>query len=151
MVHRTRKRLTKTELKRDPIAENLVKAWDFVRDHIKEVAIGAAVVLVVIVAVQALGNTSRNQNARAMARYMMADLMYEQCEQMALSGQAQQLQESVAFFVLGSAQRGGSPQESDGERRVERRSPNSPMRGNARPAPAGAQARAANGTNFKAY
>jgi hypothetical protein len=90
MVHRTRKRLTKTELKKDPIAENLVKAWDFVRDHIKEVAIGAAVVLVVLVAVQALGNTSRSQNARAMARYMMADLMYEQCEQMALSGQAQQ-------------------------------------------------------------
>jgi hypothetical protein len=90
MVHRTRKRLTKTELKRDPIAENLVKAWDFVRDHVKEVAIGAAVVLVVIIAVQALGNTSRSQNERAMARYMMADLMYEQCEQMALAGQSQQ-------------------------------------------------------------
>lgn len=90
MVHRTRKRLTKTELKRDPVAENLQKAWDFTREHIKEVAIGCVVVVIAILVVQTLVATSRRQNEQAMARYMLVDLMYEQAEQMAEAGQAQQ-------------------------------------------------------------
>ncbi|NLP05940.1 hypothetical protein GX411_08320 [Candidatus Fermentibacteria bacterium] len=90
MVHRTRKRLTKTELKRDPVAENLQKAWDFARDHIKEIAIGCVVAVIAILVVQTLVSTSRRQNEQAMARYMLVDLMYEQAEQMAEAGQAQQ-------------------------------------------------------------
>ncbi len=90
MVHRTRKRLTKTELKRDPVAENLQKAWDFTREHIKEVAIGCVVAVIAILVVQTLAATSRRQNEQAMARYMLVDLMYEQAEQMAEAGQAQQ-------------------------------------------------------------
>jgi tetratricopeptide (TPR) repeat protein len=90
MVHRTRKRLTKTELKRDPVAENLQKAWEFGRAHLKGLVIALAVVAVGIVALQAAFRTSRSQNDDAMARYLFADMLYEQAEQSALSGQTQQ-------------------------------------------------------------
>lgn len=90
MVHRTRKRLTKTELKRDPVAENLQKAWDFGREHLKGLIVTCLIVAAGIAATQAAVRTSRRQNEDAMARYLFADILYEQAEQAALAGQAQQ-------------------------------------------------------------
>ena len=90
MVHRTRKRLTKTELKHDPVAENLEKAWEFGRAHIKGLIIACVAVAIGIVAIQAAVKTSRSQNDDAMARYLFADMLYEQAEQLAISSQAQQ-------------------------------------------------------------
>lgn len=90
MVHRTRKRLTKTELRRDPVAENLQKGWDFGRAHLKGLLIACAAVAVGIVAIQAAVRTSRSQNEDAMARYLFADMLYEQAEQLALSSQPEQ-------------------------------------------------------------
>ncbi|MBL8363357.1 MAG: PAS domain S-box protein [Rubrivivax sp.] len=62
-----------------------------------------------------------------------------------LSGQAGQLQDSVSFFA-----QGGASARADGERAVERRAPNSPMRGGARPAAAPARATGTHGA-FRPY
>jgi hypothetical protein len=86
MAHRTRRRLTKTELKRDPVAENLSMAWEFLRTHVKEVAIGCVVVLVALLVVQGLISSGRKQNADSMARYILAETLFEQAEQLAVSG-----------------------------------------------------------------
>lgn len=86
MAHRTRKRLTKTELKRDPVAEKLSTAWEFLRTHVKEVAIGCAVFLVAILVVQGVISSGRKQNADSMARYILAETLFEQAEQLAVSG-----------------------------------------------------------------
>lgn len=90
MAHRTRKRLTKTELKRDPVAENLTKAWSFLRSHIKETAIGCAVILVLIIVIQGLVASATKQNAESMAQYILAETMFEQAEQLAVAGRAEE-------------------------------------------------------------
>ncbi len=89
MAHRTRKKLTKTELKRDPVGENLMKGWFFVRGHLKEVAVGCAVLLLLIVVGQSIVNTRRQQNADAMAQYLLAEMIFEQSEQLAVAGRNQ--------------------------------------------------------------
>lgn len=86
MAHRTRKRLTKTELKRDPVAEKLSTAWEFLRTHVKEVAIGCVVFLVALLVVQGVISSGRKQNADSMARYILAETLFEQAEQLAVSG-----------------------------------------------------------------
>jgi methyl-accepting chemotaxis protein len=99
----------------------------------------------------AMGQLSKATQQNASASEELAATSEE------LSGQAQQLQQSVAFFVLSGedAQRhGGADADGRAEGRAERRSPNSPMRGNAKPAPAAARtADRATGTsgNFRAY
>ncbi len=90
MAHRTRKRLTKTELKRDPVAERLSTAWEFLRTHVKEVAIGCVVFLVALLVVQSVISSGRKQNADSMARYILAETLFEQAEQLAVSGRPEE-------------------------------------------------------------
>jgi len=86
MAHRTRRRLTKTELKRDPVAENLGRAWEFLRAHVKETAIACAALLAVILIVQSVISSGRKQNADSMARYILAETIFEQAEQLVAAG-----------------------------------------------------------------
>jgi hypothetical protein len=86
MAHRTRRRLTKTELKRDPVAENLGRAWEFLRAHVKETAIACAALLATILIVQGVISSGRKQNADSMARYILAETIYEQAEQLVSAG-----------------------------------------------------------------
>ena len=93
----------------------------------------------------AMGQLSKATQQNASASEELAATSEE------LSGQAEQLQQSVAFFDLGDA----APQGKGGGRNtgpVERRAPNSPMRGGAR-APAAPRVAAATGThgNFRPY
>ena len=103
MAHRTRKRLTKTELKRDPVAENLATAWDFLRSHIKETAIGCVVLLALILVIQSVIQSSRRQNAESMARYILAETLFEQAEQLSAAGNMDQAAAALnqAYMVAG--------------------------------------------------
>ena len=94
----------------------------------------------------AMGQLSKATQQNASASEELAATSEE------LSGQAEQLQQSVAFFTLqaeSQPQRGAKP--GRGEPVAERRAPNSPMRGTARPA--ASPARGATGThgNFRPY
>ncbi|HOF66156.1 MAG TPA: hypothetical protein PLX54_00850 [Candidatus Fermentibacter daniensis] len=103
MAHRTRKRLTKTELKRDPVAENLATAWNFLRSHIKETAIGCVVLLALILVIQSVIQSSRRQNAESMARYILAETLFEQAEQLSAAGNMDQAAAALnqAYMVAG--------------------------------------------------
>ncbi|HET7865224.1 MAG TPA: PAS domain S-box protein [Burkholderiaceae bacterium] len=69
-----------------------------------------------------------------------------------LSGQAAQLQESVSFFSVAQVEAPARKGRLEADPGIDRRAPNSPMRGTARAA-AGPQQRVANGTrgNFRPY
>lgn len=90
MAHRTRRRLTKTELKRDPVAENLGRAWEFLRAHVKETAIACAALLAVILIVQSVISSGRKQTAESMARYILAETIFEQAEQLVAAGRPEE-------------------------------------------------------------
>jgi tetratricopeptide (TPR) repeat protein len=90
MAHRTRRRFTKTELRKDPVAENLSAAWLFVRGHLREVVIACVVVVVGIVVIQSISASSRRQKAEAMANYLLAETIFEQAEQLALAERPQE-------------------------------------------------------------
>lgn len=66
-----------------------------------------------------------------------------------MSGQAEQLQQAVAFFS-GEGAQAAPARRGKGDAAVERRAPNSPMRGNARPAARSAPGTGTNG-NFRPY
>ena len=94
----------------------------------------------------AMGQLSKATSQNASASEELAATSEE------LSGQAEQLQQSVAFFDLGDNQpQGRASSRSAGP--MERRAPNSPMRGGARaaaPAPRAAAGGGSNG-NFRPY
>jgi methyl-accepting chemotaxis protein-1 (serine sensor receptor) len=94
----------------------------------------------------AMGQLSKATQQNASASEELAATSEE------LSGQAQQLQQSVAFFVLSGEDAEAKPGKPDAERNNERRAPSSPMRGGSAKA-AVAASRGATGThgNFRQY
>jgi tetratricopeptide (TPR) repeat protein len=103
VANRTRKRLTKTELKRDPIAENLMKGMNFVQSHLKElIGLGIAIVVGIIV-VQMLVGSSRTAENEAMAGFITADVLFAQAEQYSASGQPEMAMQALqACYSLSS-------------------------------------------------
>ena len=104
MANRTRKRLTKTELKRDPIAENLMKGVDFVQNHMKEVIGGAIIIIIAIIVIQMAVNTSRISSNDAMANFITSEILFAQSEQYSAANQPeaamQSLQVKYAFRAI---------------------------------------------------
>jgi tetratricopeptide (TPR) repeat protein len=96
MAHKTRKRLTKTELKRDPIADLLLKAWEFSQRYLKEIIGAFVLILLVIVVTQVLTERSSEQGAMALARYLTAERMYQQAVQLSVSGMHEQSIQALA-------------------------------------------------------
>jgi methyl-accepting chemotaxis protein len=93
----------------------------------------------------AMGQLSNTTQMNASASEELAATSEE------LSAQAEQLLQSVAFFNLGDNEAPVRQGRHDGESSADRRAPNSPMRGGAKPATAPAKL-AANGTrNFRPY
>ncbi|MBI3381394.1 MAG: PAS domain S-box protein [Aquabacterium sp.] len=94
----------------------------------------------------AMGQLSKATQQNASASEELAATSEE------LSGQAEQLQQAVAFFNLGNGNASGTKGRGDHVAGVERRAPNSPMRGTARPEAASPKM-AATGThgNFRPY
>jgi len=76
MAHKTRKRLTKTELKKDPINEALMKGMYYLQDHLKQlIAVGVGI-LVAILVIQSISSNSAQQANRSMAEYYLASQLY---------------------------------------------------------------------------
>ncbi len=82
MAHKTRKRLTKTELKKDPVNDALLGSMTFIQKHIRGIAMGAGVLVILILIVQAFSATARNQGNESVANFYLVGQMYE----MALNG-----------------------------------------------------------------
>ena len=103
MANRTRKRLTKTEMKKDPIAENLMKGMGFVQTHLKElIGLGIAVVFGIIVLQMVIGS-SRTAENEAMAGFITADILFAQAEQYSASNQPEMAMQALqACYALSS-------------------------------------------------
>jgi len=95
----------------------------------------------------AMGQLSKATQQNASASEELAATSEE------LSGQAEQLQQAVAFFTLGNEDAPAARGRAAAPALPERRAPNSPLRGAAKPVAAGPRVAAANGTrgNFRPY
>lgn len=89
MANRTRKRLSKSELKKDPVYENLENALVFVKARYKELLGGLLVIILGIVAVNALTSASKRAEDSAMAGFITASGLYDQAMRAAASGDMQ--------------------------------------------------------------
>ena len=77
MAHRTRKRLTKTELKKDPINDAIVNSVTYMQDHLKQFIIGAAVLVLIVLVVQSVSQNANRQADEAFAQYYLAGQLYD--------------------------------------------------------------------------
>lgn len=82
MAHKTRKRLSKTELKKDPINDALLNSMAFIQKHLMGIAMGGGILVLVILIVQSFTSSAKNQGNDAVADFYLAGQMYE----MAMSG-----------------------------------------------------------------
>jgi|GEM_PF-461975 len=92
MANKTRKRLTKTQLKKDPVADNLMKGWAFFNQHIKEIIIGFIVIIVAIFIIQSAVSGSKRSRQQSLAVHFLADTYLSQALSATASGQQQQIQ-----------------------------------------------------------
>lgn len=89
MANRTRKRLSKSELKKDPIYDNLEAGLVFVKARYKELLGGLLVLVLGIVAITAITESSRRADEEAMAGYITASSLYDQALMLAAEGDIQ--------------------------------------------------------------
>ena len=90
MAHKTRKKLTKKEIKRDPVGEKLEAGLIFIQTHQKEV-IGALIGIVLIILVGQFLISKRNSASEgAMAGFVTAGQLFSQAETAASMNQFEQ-------------------------------------------------------------
>ncbi|MCD4847562.1 MAG: hypothetical protein K8R76_05165 [Candidatus Aegiribacteria sp.] len=77
MAHRTRKRLTKTELKKDPINDGIMKSISYLQEHLKQFIIGAVILVVFVLVVQSVSQNADRQADEASAQYYLAGQLYD--------------------------------------------------------------------------
>ncbi|MCK5065463.1 MAG: hypothetical protein KAQ97_09280 [Candidatus Fermentibacteraceae bacterium] len=77
MAHRTRKRLTKTELKKDPINDGIVNSIAYLQEHIKQFIIGTIILVVLVLVVQSVLHNADRQADEAFAQYYLAGQLYD--------------------------------------------------------------------------
>jgi len=82
MAHKTRKRLTKTELKKDPVNDALMGSLAFLQKHIRGIAMSAGVLVILILIIQSFSLSAKNQGNESVANLYLVGQMYE----MALGG-----------------------------------------------------------------
>jgi tetratricopeptide (TPR) repeat protein len=98
VAHRTRKKLTKKEIERDPIGEKLEIGVLFIQKHYREAIGGIAALLVIILVLQYLGAKKSSASDEAMAGFITASQFYSQAMSSAVASQPQQ-----AFQALDAA------------------------------------------------
>lgn len=76
MAHRTRKKLTKSELKKDPVNEVLMNGMVFLQDHLRQVIIGGVALIVAILLFQSLSSGADRQANECLAQYYLAGQLY---------------------------------------------------------------------------
>lgn len=89
MANRTRKRLSKTELKKDPVYDNLEAALVFVKARYKELLAGLLVLILAVIAINAVTTSSKRAEQNAMAGFITASGLYDQALRAAASGDMQ--------------------------------------------------------------
>jgi len=77
MAHKTRKRLSKTELKRDPVNDFLLKSMTYLKEHLTLIASVLGGLLIVILIVQAFSGSSKRQGDEAAAGLYLAGQLYQ--------------------------------------------------------------------------
>ena len=98
MAHRTRQKLTKKEIERDPIGEKLEFAAVFLQTHYKEVFGGLAALLIIVLVMQYVGGKRNSASEESMAGFITASEIFDQAMNAAASNQAEQ-----AFQALDAA------------------------------------------------
>ncbi len=88
VANRTRKRLSKTELKKDPVYDGLEKGLVFVKARYKELLGGLLVLILAIVVINVLVSASKKAEESAMAGFITASGIYDQAMRAAASGDA---------------------------------------------------------------
>ncbi len=76
MAHRTRKKFTKSELKKDPVNEVLMNSLVFLQDHIRQFIIGGIALIVVVLVIQSLSGDAQRQADESLAQYYLAGQLY---------------------------------------------------------------------------
>ena len=76
MAHKTRKKLTKSELKKDPVNEALMNGMYFLQQHIRQFIIGGIVLIVTVLVIQSLSGNADRQANESLAQYYLAGQMY---------------------------------------------------------------------------
>ena len=76
MAHKTRKKLTKSELKKDPVNEALMNGLYFMQHHVRQLIIGGIVIIVAVLAVQSLSGNAERQANESLAQFYLAGQMY---------------------------------------------------------------------------
>jgi tetratricopeptide (TPR) repeat protein len=76
MAHRTRKKLTKTELKKDPVNEALLKGMSYIQDHVKQLVITGAIIILGVLVIQSFSSNADRQANEARAQYFLATQLY---------------------------------------------------------------------------
>lgn len=76
MAHVTRKKLTKSELKKDPVNEALMKSMNILQDHVKQFIIGGIAIIVVVLIIQSLSGNAERQANESLAQYFLAGQLY---------------------------------------------------------------------------
>jgi hypothetical protein len=95
MANKTRKRLTKTQLKKDPVAENLMKGWAFFNQHIKAIVIGFIAIVLVIFIVNSAVSSSEAGRRQSLAMHLLADTYLSQALSATTSGQSELAQQAL--------------------------------------------------------
>ena len=98
MAHRTRKKLTKKEIERDPIGDKLGAGVLFLQTHYREVLGGLAALVVILLVVQYIGGKRNTAAEESMAGFITASQVYSQAMTAAAANQPQQ-----AFQALDAA------------------------------------------------
>lgn len=89
MANRTRKRLSKTELKKDPVYDNLESALVFIKARYKELLGGLLLLIIAVVAMNAVSTASKRSEESAMAGFITASGLYDQAMRFAAGGDMQ--------------------------------------------------------------
>ena len=89
MANRTRKRLSKTELKKDPVYDKLEAGLVFVKARYKELLGGLLVLILAVIAINAVTTSSKRAEQDAMAGFITASGLYDQALRAAASGDMQ--------------------------------------------------------------
>ena len=76
MAHRTRKKFTKSELKKDPVNEALMNALIYMQEHIKQFIIGGIALIVAVLVFQSFSDNASRQANECLAQYYLAGQLY---------------------------------------------------------------------------
>ena len=95
MANKTRKRLTKTQLKKDPVADNLMKGWAFFNQHMKAIVIGFIALIVAIFIINSAVSSSESGRRQSLALHLLADNYLAQALSATTAGQPELAQQAL--------------------------------------------------------